>query len=128
MSESDIARAVALAGVTEDFPVIDFSGSHWSAWTLPDALEARYLAVFDAAREDLAPKLAHLGATVAMAACRDRPGTVLHLKHAFASGASRAELCEVLSYLLLPCGGNTLIEAVSFWEDAARARVVPPPY
>ncbi len=44
------------------------------------------------------------------------------------SGATPAEVCEGLSYLLLPCGGNTLIEAVSFWEDAARDGLVPGPY
>lgn len=128
MSQDDIARAVAIAAATEAFAVIGFSGAHWSAWTLPAALEARYLALFEAARDGLEPGLAHLTAAVAMAARRERAGTVLHLARAFAAGITPAEACEGFSYLLLPCGGNTLIEAVAFWEDAARDGVLPPPY
>lgn len=128
MSHDDIARAVAIAAVTESFAVIGFSGSHWSAWTLPAALEARYLALFDAAREGLDAGLAHLTAAVAMAARRARAGTVLHLARAFAAGITPAMACEGLSYLLLPCGGNTLIEAVAFWEEAAKDGVLPAPH
>jgi alkylhydroperoxidase/carboxymuconolactone decarboxylase family protein YurZ len=128
MSHDDIARAVSIAAVTEAFAVMTFSGSNWSAWTLPEALEARYLALFEAAAVGLDPGLAHLTAAVAMAAKRDRAGTVLHLARAFANRITPGEACEGLSYLLLPCGGNTLIEAVSFWEEAAKAGVLPAPY
>jgi len=128
LTNEDIARAVMLAAVTEGFPVATFSGANWSAWTLPEALEARYLALFDAARGDMPARLAHLTAAVCQGARRDEAGTILHLRHAFAAGATRAEMCEGLSYLLLPCGGNTLIEAVSFWEKAAAAGLVPAPY
>jgi alkylhydroperoxidase/carboxymuconolactone decarboxylase family protein YurZ len=128
MSHDDIACAVAIAAVTEAFAVMTFSGSNWSAWTLPEALEARYLALFEAAAVGLDPGLAHLTAAVAMAARRDRAGTVLHLARAFANRITPGEACEGLSYLLLPCGGNTLIEAVSFWEEAAKAGVLPAPY
>jgi alkylhydroperoxidase/carboxymuconolactone decarboxylase family protein YurZ len=128
MTNDDIARAVAIAAVTEAFTVIAFSGANWSAWTLPAALEARYLALFNAASAGLEPGLAHLTAALAMAARRERAGTVLHLRLAFAHGMTPAQACEGLSYLLLPCGGNTLIEAVSFWEDAAKDCVLPAPY
>lgn len=128
MTGDDIARAVAIAAVTEAFAVMGFSGTHWSAWTLPALLEARYLALFAAAAEGLDPGLAHLTAAVAMAARRDRAGTVLHLRHAFDARVTAAEACEALSYLLLPCGGNTLIEAVAFWEEAARDGALPAPY
>jgi alkylhydroperoxidase/carboxymuconolactone decarboxylase family protein YurZ len=128
MTNDDIARAVAIAAVTEAFAVMGFSGTHWSAWTLPGALQTRYLALFDAAREGLDAGLAHLTAAVAMAARRDRAGTILHLRQAFDLAITPAQVCEGLSYLLLPCGGNTLIEAVSFWEDAAKDGVLPAPY
>lgn len=128
LTHDDIARAVMLAAVTEGFPVATFSGTNWAAWTLPDALEARYLALFEAARGELSPKLAHLTAAVCQGARRDEAGTILHLRHAFAAGVTPAQMCEGLSYLLLPCGGNTLIEAVSFWEKAAAAGLVPAPY
>jgi alkylhydroperoxidase/carboxymuconolactone decarboxylase family protein YurZ len=128
MSHDDLARAVAIAAATEAFAVMSFSGSNWSAWTLPEAPEARYLALFEAAAAGLNAGLAHLTAAVAMAARRDRAGTVLHLARAFAAGITPGEACEGLSYLLLPCGGNTLIEAVAFWEGAAKEGVLPPPY
>jgi alkylhydroperoxidase/carboxymuconolactone decarboxylase family protein YurZ len=128
MGHDDIARAVAIAAATEAFSVMAFSGSNWSAWTLPEALEARYLALFEAARDGLEPGLAHLTAAVAMAARRERSGTVLHLARAFAASVTPAEACEGLSYLLIPCGGNTLIDAVAFWEEAARDGVLPAPY
>lgn len=128
MSQSDIVRAVAIAAVTEGFAVMEFSGSNWSAWTLPAELEARYLAAFDAVRGDLSPALAHLAALVATGSRRDKQGTVLHLKHAFAAGMTREKVCEGLSYMLIPCGGNTLIEAVSYWEEAAADGLVPAPY
>lgn len=128
MSGDDIARAVSIAAVTEAFTVMGFSGTHWAAWTLPETLQARYLALFDAAATGLEPGLAHLTGAVAMAARRERAGTLLHLRYAFDHGITPAQVCEGLSYLLLPCGGNTLIEAVSFWEDAAKEGVLPAPY
>lgn len=128
LTRDDIARAVMLAGVTESFTVADFSGREWSAWTLPSDLETRYLSVFDAARGSLPARIAHLSAAVAMGARRDRGGTVIHLREAFAAGATPAEATEGLSYMLIPCGGNTLIEAVAFWEEAASAGILPPPY
>ncbi len=128
MTNDDIARAVAIAATTEAFSVIAFSGQNWPAWTLPEALTARYLAVFEAARDGLDAGLAHLVAAVAMAARRDRAGTVLHLARAFEGGITPGEACEALSYMLIPCGGNTLIEAVAFWEDAAKEGILPAPY
>lgn len=128
LSEADIVRAVTIAAVTEGHRTICFSGDNWAAWTLPAQLETAYLAMFEATRGDLSPKLAHLAALVCHAARRHRAGMVLHLVQAFAAGATAAEICEGLSYLLLPCGGNTLIEACSFWEQAAKDGLVPGPY
>ncbi|WP_144183681.1 carboxymuconolactone decarboxylase family protein [Elioraea rosea] len=128
MTNDDIARAVAIAAATEAFAVIGFSGTNWAAWTLPEALTARYLTIFDAARDGLDPGLAHLVAAVAMAARRERAGTVLHLARTFQGGITPGEACEGLSYMLIPCGGNTLIEAVAFWEEAAKEGVLPAPY
>jgi alkylhydroperoxidase/carboxymuconolactone decarboxylase family protein YurZ len=128
LSRADLVRAVALAAATEGFRVTTFSGENWAAWTIPDDLERSYLALFGATVGALDPKLAHLAALVCQGARRDEAGTVLHLRCAFAAGATPAEVCEGLSYLLLPCGGNRLIEAVSYWEKAAAAGLVPAPY
>ncbi len=59
---------------------------------------------------------------------RHRQGIVLHLAEACAAGTTPAQICEAFSWLLLLCGGNTLIEAVEHWQEAARERLVPPPY
>ncbi len=128
LTEADIVRAVAIAAATEGYATMSFSGENWAAWTLPAALEQVYLAMVAAVSRDLSPKLTHLTALVCHAARRDRGGMVLHLRLAVEAGATPAEICEGLSYLLLPCGGNTLIEAVSFWEEAARNGLVPGPY
>ena len=128
LSNDDIARAVAIAAVTEGLGVIDFAGAHWSRWALPDALKQRYLASFDAVRGALEPALAHLVAATCQAARRHRQGTVLHLVEGCAAGVTAPQICEAFSYLLLPCGGNTLIEAVEYWEEGARQGLLPPPY
>lgn len=128
LGEADMVRAVAIAATTEAFATMRFAGDHWSAWTMPQALEAAYLAMFESVCGDLDAMLAHLAALVCHAARREEAGTKLHLAHAFAAGASPAQVCEGLSYMLIPCGGNTLIEAVRYWEEAARDGAVPAPY
>ena len=116
------------AAATEAFATMRFASAHWSHWTEDAPLTAAYLALFEAARGDLDPALAHLAGLVCHASRRDRAGTILHLRHAFAAGATPAEVCEAMSYMLIPCGGNTLIEAVGYWEEAAREGLAPPPY
>lgn len=128
LNTDDIARAVAIAAVTEGLGVIEFAGAHWARWALPDALKQRYLAAFDAVRSALEPALAHLVAATCQAARRHRQGTVLHLAEGCAAGVTAPQICEAFSYLLLPCGGNTLIEAVECWEEGAREGLLPPPY
>lgn len=128
LSQADIVRAVTLAAITESYGVMRFSAESWAAWTLPAELEASYLSVYDNAATGLDPMLAHLAGAVCQGARRDKGGTILHLRHAFAHGATPEQVCEGMSYMLLPCGGNTLIEAVSYWEAAAKEGLVPGPY
>lgn len=127
MNRDDIARAVAIAAVAQSWDIFSFSGTHWSSWTMPDAVEERYLALFETARGTLDPKLAHLVALVCHGACRREDAMVLHLKAAFAAGIRPEKVAEGLSYMIIPCGGNTLIEAVSYWENAAQHGFVPSP-
>ena len=128
LCEADMVRAVGIAAVTEAQLTMAFASASWSTWTLPAALEAHYLGLFAAAAGDLDLKLAHLAALVCHGARRHEAGMVIHLKAAFAAGMKPEEAAEGLSYMLIPCGGNTLIEAVSYWEKAAAAGLVPPPY
>lgn len=128
LTEADRVRAVSLAAITEGHAVLGFSASHWAAWTAPDATEQAYLRLFEAAAGDLPPGLAHLTGLVCHAARRHEPGLRLHLIKGVGAGLTPEQICEGLSYLLLPCGGNTLIEAVSYWENAAAEGLVPGPY
>ncbi len=128
LDDARLGAAVAIAAVTESFPVLAFSGEHWSHWTDPGLLEARYRAIFAAASDGVAPMLAHLAAVAAMGAHRNAAGLSLHLRVAFDAGARADQVCESLSYLLIPCGGNALIDAVSVWESEAANGRLPAPY
>jgi alkylhydroperoxidase/carboxymuconolactone decarboxylase family protein YurZ len=52
----------------------------------------------------------------------------IHLQRAFESGASRAQMAEALSYVLLHRGGPTMVDAVACWEKAAQDLKIPGPY
>ncbi|MFK7965670.1 MAG: hypothetical protein AB8C46_17040 [Burkholderiaceae bacterium] len=128
LSDADLARCVAIAATTHAFPVLAFSGTNWSAWTDRQAMLATYESQFAYASAGLPTGLAHLAATAAMAGCREANGMLVHLKGALAADATCAQVTEALSYLLLPCGGNVLIDAVAAWEAAAEQGEVISPY
>lgn len=128
LDEAARARAVAIAAACEAHTVIAFAGGHWADWTGGPALRERYLALFDAARGETPAGLAHLAAVAAMGARRDAAGQGLHLELAFAAGITREQVAEALSYLMIPCGGNVLIDAVDAWMAAAAEGRAPPPF
>lgn len=128
LDEEARSRAVAIAAVCEAHSVIAFAGGHWARWTGESALQRRYLSLFEAARGDTPADLAHLAAVAAMGARRDAAGQALHLAQAFDAGVAREQVCEALSYLLIPCGGNVLIDAVEAWSQAAGQAGIPGPY
>lgn len=128
LSAGALADAVAIAAAVEAFPALAFASTHWGDW-VPEAETARrYLALFEASRGSTDPVLAEIVAIVCHAARRSHAGMRLHLPRAFAAGADPAALAEGLSYILLPCGGPTLIDAVQAWEDGAAAEGYPGPY
>lgn len=127
LSDADLARCVGLAAVTRGFPTLAFSADKWSAWTDQNAMLTTYCAQFAHASAGLAPGLAHLAAIAAMAGQRESAGMVEHLRAALDASVTCAQVTEALSYLLLPCGGNVLIDAVAAWESAAgRGEVISP--
>lgn len=113
-----IADSLAVAAAVEAWPVLAFGDEHWRAWTPIEAAVPRYVAMFEAARGGLVPVAAELAAATCHAARRTHAGQVLHLRRAFAAGAGPAMAAEALSYLLLPAGGPTLIDAVQAWAEA----------
>ncbi|MEZ5653103.1 MAG: carboxymuconolactone decarboxylase family protein [Burkholderiaceae bacterium] len=128
LDEAARSWAVAIAAVCEAHTVIAFAGGHWADWTGGPSLRERYLAMFEAARGRTPVALAHLAAVAAMGARRDAAGLRLHLERAFEAGITREQVAEALSYLMIPCGGNVLIDAVDAWVDAAAEGQVPAPY
>lgn len=128
LSDDDLSRCVAIAALCNGFDLYTFAGDNWAAWTKPDKLQSRYLSVFDSTVDGLPTGLAHLAALSAMAARRDPIGTVFHLRHALQADCTAAQATEALSYILVPCGANALIDAVAAWESAAADGIVIAPY
>lgn len=129
LGHAAIADAVAIAGAVEAFSaMVGFAGTHWSDWTPRNALEDRYLAQVDQARGSIEPGLAELCAATCHAARRSHEGMILHIARFFRAGGKRDALTEALSYMLLPCGGPTLIDAVEAWARAAEADGFAGPY
>lgn len=128
LNEADLGAAVAIAAVTESHPVLAFAGENWSHWTEPGLLQARYQSLFATASAGLEPIVANLAAIAAMGAHRSHAGLRLHLTMGFQAGARADQVCEALSYLLIPCGGNALIDAVEVWEAGAAQGSLPAPW
>lgn len=123
-----LAEALAVAGAVEAWPVLAFGHGHWGDWFAGEAVEARYLALFEGARGDLPHAVAEVIAVTCHAARRTHDGMRLHLPRAFAAGATAPALAEALSYLLLPAGGPCLIDAVACWHQAAEDGACPSPW
>ena len=129
VSRALIADAVAIAAAVETWPaLVGFGAGPWADW-IPEAdALTRYAAMVDAARGGIDPATAEIAAVVCHGARRTLRGLKLHLPRAFAAGATRDAIAEGLSYILLPAGGPTLIEAVEAWAEAAEAGICPSPY
>ncbi len=130
LSRAAIADALAVAAACETWPVLAFGDEWWREWTPIESAHPRYVRMFEAAMGDLPHKAAELAAIACHAARRTHAAMALHLARAFAAGATPPMVAEALSYLLLPAGGPTLIDAVQAWADAHAAQpgAIPSPY
>jgi alkylhydroperoxidase/carboxymuconolactone decarboxylase family protein YurZ len=128
MSKDTIADALALAGACESLEALQFSAKAFADWTDRARLECRYLAAFDAARGHIRPELAEIAAVVAHAGRRNAEGMRIHLTRAFKRGAKRAKLAEGLSFVLLHCGGPTMVAAMDAWISASKRHRLPMPF
>jgi alkylhydroperoxidase/carboxymuconolactone decarboxylase family protein YurZ len=123
-----LADAVALAAAAESLVALDYAAAHWAAWVPSKPARQRYLKLAKVARGGIDRRLAEIVLVVCHAARRTYGGMRIHLPRAFKAGATVPELAEALSYMLLPCGGPALIDAVQCWADAAAERLCPAPY
>ena len=128
LAKSDLQDAVALAAVAESFQGAAFASRFWPEWTPEDAVVARYLKMAEAARGGIEPYLAEIALIVCHAARKSPQGMRVHLPRAFAAGASTEKIAEGVSYVILPCGGPTLVEACATWAKAAEDGLCPGPY
>lgn len=128
LSLDEIRAAVAISAASEAFAATAFSAAHWSKWTPPEAMEAAYRAIVEAARGPVEPRVCELALVVCHAARADEAPMRLHLAGYFRLGGTAAALAEALAFLFLPLGGNLLIEAVDIWKRAAAELGLPPPF
>ena len=128
MGEDAIADAVALAAACESLDALKFSEDAFPQWVDEPRLVKRYLRAFDTARGRTRPVLAEIAAVVAHAGQRRAAGMRIHLVRAFKSGAKRAQLAEALSFVLLHCGGPTMLAAMDCWIETAGKHQVPAPF
>ena len=128
MDKDAIADAFALAAACESLDALSFSGGAFPEWTDEPRLVKRYLRAFDAARGRARPALAEIAAVVAHAGRRNAAGMRIHLVRAFKRGSKREQVAEALAYVLLHCGGPTMLDAMECWLKLVRERKVPSPF
>lgn len=128
LTRDEIGDAIALAAAGEAFRGMEFAASAWPEWMSRAGAMERYGAVIASARGGLEARVAEIMLVVCFAARHVPDGLRFHLRRAFEQGATEGQVAEGLSYLIMPCGANTLIEAVDVWRRAADAGECPPPY
>jgi alkylhydroperoxidase/carboxymuconolactone decarboxylase family protein YurZ len=128
LAKSELQDAVALAAAAESLPAAGFAARFWVEWTPEDAMVSRYLRLTEAARGAIPAYLAEIALVVCHAARKSPQGMRIHLPRVFAAGARAEQIAEGVSYVILPCGGPTLVEACATWAAAAADGLCPGPY
>ena len=128
LSNGHICDAIAISGACEAFDALHFGHEAFANWVDEAQATKRYLALIDAARGQIPKAIAEVAAVVCHASRRNDAGMCVHLVRAFAFGASREQMAEGLSYILLHRGGPTMIDATKVWEQAAPALAIPGPF
>lgn len=128
MSRDAVADALALAAACESMDAIGFSRDAFADWVDGPRLERRYVRAFEAARGRTNPVLAEVSAAVAQAGRRNSRGQALHLERAFQMGAKPGKVAKALSFVLLHCGGPTMLDALDVWSKLVKQGKIPPPY
>jgi alkylhydroperoxidase/carboxymuconolactone decarboxylase family protein YurZ len=128
MSRRAIADAVAIGAVCDSFDAAAFADEAFAEWLPRGGAVEGYLRAFEAARGRVRPALAEIAAAVAHAGRRSGPAMRIHLERAFRHGARREQLAEALSFVLLHCGGPTMLAALDTWLKSAKGGRFPAPY
>ncbi|MDH5247101.1 MAG: carboxymuconolactone decarboxylase family protein [Betaproteobacteria bacterium] len=128
MSRDAIADALALAAACESLDAIGFARDAFPDWVDESRLVKRYVRAFEAARGRTKPVLAEIAAAVAHAGRRNAEGQRLHLERAFERGAKPATVAKALSFVLLHCGGPTMLAAMEVWLKMVKQGKFPSPF
>lgn len=127
LSAEQIHGCMALAGVAEAFPALEFAKA-WKDWISAERLEQHYAAMVAAARGTIPEQTVEMAMAVAQAARKCAPGMRFHIRRANALGAPVEKLAEGFSYIILTSGGPALVDACDMWADFAREGGCPPPW
>ena len=128
LSRAEMHVAINLAGIAESRAATAFAKQYWKDWAPDDAMDGAYLANIAAARGMVPEALVELALATAQASKRDATALKFHIRRFFAAGGTPAALVEALAFLLLPCGGPTLIDAVDAWAEASSDGKIPAPF
>ncbi|AWB34963.1 hypothetical protein DBV39_15900 [Orrella marina] len=128
MTNEEISDSAAIGAACESFDTIDLSHSAFDKWISKNAALERYCSIFDAARGGLPKAIAEVAGVVCQASRRSASGMRVHLVRAFEYGATREQIAEGLSYVLLHRGGPTMIDASRTWDEAASELGIPGPF
>jgi alkylhydroperoxidase/carboxymuconolactone decarboxylase family protein YurZ len=128
MSRDAIADALGLAAACESLDAVCFARDAFPEWVDEPRVLKRYLRAFDAARGRTRPVLAEIAAAVAHAGRRNAGGQRLHLERAFRMGAKPALVAKSLSFVLLHCGGPTMLDAMDVWLKMVKQGKFPSPF
>lgn len=128
MSKQAIADAAAIGAACDSLDAAGFAEEAFAAFLPRSGGVKAYLRAFEAARGRVCPAQAEVAAAVAQAGRRCGPGVRLHLKRAFERGAKREQVAEAMTFVLMHCGGPTMLDALDNWIKAAKAGRMPGPY
>lgn len=128
MSKQAIADAAAIGAACDSLDAAIFTEDAFAAYLPRSGGVKSYLRAFATARGRARPALAEIAAAVAQAGRRCGPGVRLHLKRAFERGARREQVAEAMTYVLLHCGGPTMLFSLDNWINASKAGRIPGPY
>ena len=119
VSDQEIAEAVILAQVASGFDVVDFVKDKWSQ-LIPaaDMLEV-YGQFIDhlTTKSKIPSEITELILVGVYSALNKPEGLRFHLIRANQQGWKDEEIYEAMSYILLPCGAPTLIDAAMVLKD-----------
>lgn len=120
--------AAAIAALAAGWDALFEASAAFGEWLSPERAEAAYRAALQAVAGPLDARLVHLVALAAHGGPGREAAMRLHLREAFAAGATMPEVAETLTYVAFHCGMPTLIHSAEIWERAAADGLCPVPW